>query len=84
MIGWIVAAWFLVTGGYWAWRCRKAESRVIFWQDECRRVIQAQAAAEQRAIDATAELGKVVTAYQARIDQDRVMANIAHQARRLH
>ena len=60
------------------WRARvKAEARVLFWQDECRRVIQAQAQAETA-------LAKVVAAYQARIDQDRVVANIAHQARRLH
>lgn len=83
----IVSLWagMLWLVAYVHWRARvKAEARVIFWQDECQRVIQAQSLAEIRAINAEMALGKVSTAYKARIDQDRVMANIAHQARRLH
>ena len=84
MIGWFVAAWFFGTGCYWVLRARKAERRAAMWQDECRRAIQAQAEAEVRAMDATALLGRVQAAYQARIEQDPVNTTIAHQARRLH
>lgn len=84
---WLLGAWSVllwVGCAYWFGKARRAESRATFWQDECRRVVSAQADAEHRAIAANAERDRVVAAYRARIDQDRVIANMTRQARRLH